>query len=80
MDTESEYTETWDGIEGRAGRSFNHQQRKKMRDSGIIFDKLKGRPPKRCKVVYTYWSLYLRFMVKTGGKFAVFFILLYTNP
>lgn len=75
---DEEYIQGWKRFEELAGRHFSHEQREKMRKGGIIFDRVVGRPPDRRRVVYTYWSLYLRFMVKSGGKFLVFVTFLIT--
>jgi hypothetical protein len=71
-----EYIETWPNIEKKAGRHFSQFQRQKLREAGVIFDKLKGKPPNRRKVIYTYWTLYLNFMVQNNGKFAILLIFL----
>ena len=68
MKNDSEYIEGWAELEKRAGKKFNHKERCTLRECGIIFDKLKGRPPGRHKVVYTYWSLYLRALLKLNGN------------
>ncbi len=72
MTEEAEYWEHWEELERRAGRKFSYAQKKKLKEECIAFEKFEGRPPHRCKVIFGYWSLYLRFMMKTQGKFIIF--------
>lgn len=66
MNDEPDYIETWEELERRAGRTIYQKERHMMKAAGIIFKRIKGRPPRRHRVIFTYWTLYLRFMMKNN--------------
>jgi hypothetical protein len=68
FDPDADFTCTWERIEKRAGKTFSHKDRTCLRQAGIIFDGSSGRPPDRIRFVYTYWSLYLNWIVKEKRK------------
>ncbi len=69
FEDEQQYIETWGDLERRAGRTFSHAERQRMRAEAVVFDRVSDHPgyPRR-RIVFTYWDLFLRYLMQMGGK------------